>query len=350
MPTPFDGGRGKNEQEQVKNYGGNNFGEKNGSSIGPMSPISGSRIRGLNTRKFFFGVAVGFVGILILSAIILGVGIYRLGWNGKAVHKLTKILPYPVAFVNWHVVSFFDYQDDIMTLQNFFAKQEEAGGTTEGIPTDNELKKSVLDRLIQNEIAGQLAKKYKVTVSDGDLEAEIGKIVAQDGSREKVEETLKSQYGWGIDQFKIKILKPFILQQKLQEAIAKDESLNQEIKKKAEEVLAEVKKGEKSFEELAGQYSEDGTATEGGDLGYFGKGTMVAEFEQAAFALGKGEVSGLVQTKYGYHIIKVEEQIKDASGEITQVRARHILLKTKSLDDVLSEETGKAKIWRLIKF
>lgn len=343
------GGEKENKTETTENkYTGPEIGSVSGPAV-PMSGISGVKVKNINPKKFLLGVAIGFVGIIILAAIVLGAGIYRFGWSGKAVQKLTKILPYPVAFVNWHPIRYSDYEDDIVTLKNFFAQQVEATGSPDGVPTEEEMKSEVLDRLVKNEVAEQMAKKYGVTVSNDDLENEMQKIIDQEGSKDMVEQTLQSQYGWGIEEFKIKILEPFLLQQKLQEAISKDEALNSEVKSKAEEVLAEVKKGDKSFEDLAKEYSEDGSAADGGDLGYFGKGTMVPEFEQAAFSLGKGEVSDLVQTEYGYHIIKVDDQIKNDAGEITQVRARHILIKTKSLDDVLNDETGKAKIWRLIK-
>ncbi len=71
----------------------------------------------------------------------------------------------------------------------------------------------------------------------------------------------------------------------------------------AKEILEKIKKGE-SFAKLAEQYGTDGTKRRGGDLGFFGKGMMVKPFEDAAFALQKGEVSGLVKTQFGYHIIK----------------------------------------------
>jgi parvulin-like peptidyl-prolyl isomerase len=71
----------------------------------------------------------------------------------------------------------------------------------------------------------------------------------------------------------------------------------------AQEVLDKINKGE-SFAKLAEEYSMDGTRKRGGDLGYFGKGVMVKEFEDAAFKLEKGQVSGLVKTQFGYHIIK----------------------------------------------
>ena len=71
----------------------------------------------------------------------------------------------------------------------------------------------------------------------------------------------------------------------------------------AQEVLDKLGKGE-SFAKLAEQYSIDGSRKRGGDLGFFGKGVMVKEFEDAAFKLEKGQTSGIVKTQFGYHIIK----------------------------------------------
>jgi len=71
----------------------------------------------------------------------------------------------------------------------------------------------------------------------------------------------------------------------------------------AKEVLAKIQAGE-SFAKLAEQYSLDSSRKRGGDLGQFGRGVMVKPFEEAAFKLNKGEVSGLVRTQFGYHIIK----------------------------------------------
>lgn len=74
----------------------------------------------------------------------------------------------------------------------------------------------------------------------------------------------------------------------------------------AEKILEELKKGA-NFAELAKKYSECPSRKRGGDLGWFGKGKMVPEFEKAAFSLKKGDLSDIVKTQFGYHVIKVTD-------------------------------------------
>jgi len=97
-------------------------------------------------------------------------------------------------------------------------------------------------------------------------------------------------------------------------------------KAKAQGILDRIRGGE-DFAKLAKEYSQDpGSADQGGDLGWFRRGTMVKAFEDVAFGMYPGAVSGLVKTEYGYHIIKVE---RSRPGER---QARHILIRPEMSD------------------
>jgi hypothetical protein len=86
------------------------------------------------------------------------------------------------------------------------------------------------------------------------------------------------------------------------------------IRREAAALQARAAGGE-DFAALARQHSQDGTREQGGDLGYFGRGRMVAPFEEAAFALRPGQVSDVVESPFGYHVIKVEDRREQPLGE-----------------------------------
>jgi peptidyl-prolyl cis-trans isomerase D len=106
----------------------------------------------------------------------------------------------------------------------------------------------------------------------------------------------------------------------------------EEARKRAEEILARAKKGE-DFVSLAKQYSEGPTAEKGGDLGYFPRGRMVKEFEEAAFSLNPGELSTVVRTQFGFHIIKVEDVKEERTQSLDEVR--------KSIESTLRDQKAQ---------
>jgi peptidyl-prolyl cis-trans isomerase D len=110
------------------------------------------------------------------------------------------------------------------------------------------------------------------------------------------------------------------------------------IREKAAKVLEKARAGE-DFEKLAKEYSEDeSTKDNGGEVGYFKKGQMVAAFENAAFSLKKGEISDLVRTSFGYHIIKVEDIKEAKTRDFQESRDQIVDILTTSKSKDLADE------------
>ena len=117
-------------------------------------------------------------------------------------------------------------------------------------------------------------------------------------------------------------------------AVASD-SADARARRRAEEILAEIRRGG-NFEELARRNSADPSAAQGGMLGWFRQGQMVREFENMAYALAPGQVSPVVKTEFGYHIIKLEK----VRGPERQ--ARHILIRPEVTDADVARARARA--------
>ena len=125
----------------------------------------------------------------------------------------------------------------------------------------------------------------------------------------------------------------------------------QKAKEKAEALLKRVKAGE-DFAAIAKSDSTCPSSKQGGDLGFFGRGQMVKPFEDAAFALKPGEISGVVETQFGYHIIKLTDKkaaetlkYEDVKGKISEYLKNQKI--QKGIEALLKELRSKAKIEKI---
>lgn len=292
------------------------------------------------SKKTIGLVVAGVVAVFVLMTIVFGVLIYKYKQTNRAVRIFASVVPYPVSSVNgnvvWNTTSYKDYLFELASVEKFYKSQGQDLTSEEGKKKLAQLKQDLIKQKEDNLLIEQAAAKYKITVTKKEVDAEFDELVKNAGGIDKVKTTLDKLYGWTVDDFRERV-EQSLLQKKLGEKLASDPKLNGGAEKQAEDILKQIREGG-NFEELAKKYSQDGSASNGGDLGFFGKGQMVPEFEQAAFALEKDAVSGIVKTQYGYHIIKVTDKKDD------QVKASHILIKGTDVDTWLKAERTKAKI------
>lgn len=313
-------------------------------------PISSKKKKGFKKGKVLKFVLLGILIAVLLFLIIFGIGIYKFNWENKSAKYVVKIVPYPSVIIvdkylpYLHWIKLSTIWNEMNSVERYFKEFQRLDLTkAENQDQYKKMRYQIQEDMINNKIIGEQAKVYKVKVDQKAIDEEYKKICEANGGEDKVKEIIDKYYGWQIGQFKNKI-REYLLRQDLEKKLKENGELEGEAKKKAEDILSEVKKNPDKFADLAKKYSQDEkSAPAGGDLGKFGKGKMDPNFEKAAFALKPGEISNLVKTEYGYHIIKVE------FNDGNEVQARHILIKTKSFNEWLKEKKEKAKIWRFYK-
>lgn len=212
---------------------------------------------------------------------------------------------------------------------------------------------ATVDQLISDKIVAKEAKKQKINITNEEIKEELEQLKESYGGEEVFNQTLESNNTTLADvEADIKnyltikkLLEPEIEitdeelktyfdenkdsfgeaeQVKASHILVEDENKAKEIKAKLD--------ADEDFAELAKEFSTDESTKEsGGELGFFSKGTMVAEFDAAAFTLAVDQISDPVKSEYGYHIIKVEDkkEAKEANFEDSKEEIKEILFEQK---------------------
>jgi len=239
----------------------------------------------------------------------------------------------------------------------------------QGRTFEEELKLIVLNNLIQEKIILQDAEKQKITVSDKEVNEAIDQFVVSVGGQEKLKEFLKQnnmtedymenrmKVEMIIDNYRNHFFESVISEEDIKKQYEENKDAYVSIRashilvkteEEAKDILKQINEG-KNFDDLTSLSIEPGAAERKGDLGYFTRGRMVPEFEEAAFELKPGEISDVVKTDFGYHIIKLTDR-KEAYEDVKDIVLADLQDRESSkFDEKVQELRDKANVEILMK-
>ncbi|HPN96448.1 MAG TPA: peptidylprolyl isomerase [Candidatus Moranbacteria bacterium] len=286
---------------------------------------------------------------IIFYLVVIAILIYFLGINTAIVKKTTQIIPYPAAVANGKIIKVSDLWENLEASRKFYENQDfsDLGFRVDFSTPDgkNRLKikeKNILNKMIENAVIEKEAEKRGINLTAESVSQEVDKKIEQYGNREEIISELGKLYGWSLADFEKNIVKPDMNKEKLYEDMRKNDKSFEEGRKKIEEALVELKKGS-DFESVVGKYSDGDSAKNRGDLGWFSEEEMLPEISYVAFGLKKGELSEVIESSLGYHIIKVED--KKTEEEQEKVHIKQIFIRTANFSQWLEEQEKKASVF-----
>lgn len=299
----------------------------------------------LKITTVIYAVAV-FTGACL---IITGILIYGFDINNQFIRYAEKIVPYPAAVVGTAgFVSTIDLENNLQAVKRFYENQNFSdAGLRVDFSTDNGKKrllvkrKEILNKLIENKVIEKLADERGISITDGAVAQAVDQQITRYGNKNEVLNNLQKLYGWNLDDFRKKLVKPDLYQAALEKNIAENDPEVAKSRQKAQAALDSLN-NRMDFAEAVKKYSEGDSAKNGGDLGWFGASQMLPQLASAAFNLARNETSGIIESPLGFHILALDDK-KSENGE-DKVKIRQIFVKKQVFGDWLLIQEKSIKI------
>lgn len=300
-------------------------------------------------RQVSWRVILSGAAILLLAGVfVVAVMIYGFDADNRLTEKTSRLVPFPVAVWGANWVSENELRGELASVRSFYENQDFSDlGMRVDFNTDDGKKrlaikkKDILQKLIEDRLIENEAKKRGLTITKDDISQAVSRKMDEYGSEQYLKDNMQKLYGWSIQDFEDKIVKPDMYRQALAQSVRESDPSQKEAKDKIDAALRELDSGA-DFADVATKYSDGESAKSGGELGWFNKTEMLPEIASVVFNLEKGDRSQVIESSLGYHIVLVEDK-KTVDGT-DSLRLRQVFVRTDSFSSWLTEYLKKFDI------
>lgn len=264
------------------------------------------------------------VGIVALTMAV----VYGGGRENALTRAVERVVPLPVAIVGrWHMVPLAELRENLQATRVFYENQDfESIGVRVDFTTEDGQKRlklwerTLLDKLVEDEVVMLLAKREGIEVTDEQVHARVMQFLERYGTSQAAAENVRNLWGFTIRDFEQKVVKPQIYREMLEEAVRGkvDTSAQRERILGAQ---AELGQGAE-FADVARKYLDGATADTPIQAAWFRRDDLLPEIAEKAFSLPVGSRSDVIETAAGFHIVSVDDRQTRLDGE--QVLLRNI--------------------------
>lgn len=301
-------------------------------------------------KKVSIGSVLSGLAVLIIALLSLIVALIAFRPDNRLGAAIRSFVPIPVVVVDGTFVAYRELDRDRESLRRFYESQSELFaqngfridfGTDEGKRRILMREKDILNKLVEDRVILKLARERGIMVTQKEVRDRVEEAASKDdGSMERLNESLSSMYGWTLAEFEDRIVRPSLYQEHLEKAFDSERD-SSGARKKIEDARAFLREGH-SFEETVAMFSDGASKERGGDLGVVEIPSLMPEMQVSAKTQEVGIIGDIVESSIGYHILLVARRDTGESPET--VSLKQIFVAKPSFSDWITEEKRKAMV------
>lgn len=308
-------------------------------------------------KKVSWRVAMISGVVVFLIGIFVGVvAIYARYGSSESAQNIASFLHLPVLVV-WEpfdIVTANELSGDMRSLRQFYENQDFAsvGMRVDFTTSDGQKRllvreRGILNKAVEDAVVEGLARENGIRVTATEVDQNVERKLHEFGTEDRVIDDLHRLYGWDLQDFKRKVVKPQIYRERLASVFAeREDSITNTRAFEKIRVAQEALNGGRTFEEVAKEYSEGSTASSGGDLGKIDLSQAEPSLAQTLETIEVGQVSDIIETPLGYHIVRLDGVFEE--GDKTLYQVHHIIARKELFADWVNQEIQKASVWVML--